>query len=296
MRTLHLTGLALAIATGFALPLAGRPKPRWAGPFLRLRSSRSNRRSSSSLATISAGTTTAGRARAGTGATTRGVPATAGAAATVGMAGAAVSGTAIAARMSWRRARASSIRRMVDGGPIRPSTTRPSTMSFVRRNSMRPRTLSSVRRNFTAPPHLMSVAMARGRVIATAALSSRRTSDLALRVSPTRPPPGFSFCRCGPQSTRRSAGRWLGDATNGRSGMWERRLTPASTPAFTTGRVPPRGRQALLASMGSRLHLPRLRQPWRPEFTSMNISIAHLQPIVSLIAGVLILMMPRSLN
>ena len=28
----------------------------------------------------------------------------------------------------------------------------------------------------------------------------------------------------------------------------------------------------------------------------MNISIAHLQPIVSLIAGVLILMMPRLLN
>jgi len=28
----------------------------------------------------------------------------------------------------------------------------------------------------------------------------------------------------------------------------------------------------------------------------MNISIAHLQPIVSLVAGVLILMMPRLLN
>ena len=32
---------------------------------------------------------------------------------------------------------------------------------------------------------------------------------------------------------------------------------------------------------------------WNPE---MTISIAHLQPIVSLIAGVLILIMPRLLN
>jgi hypothetical protein len=32
---------------------------------------------------------------------------------------------------------------------------------------------------------------------------------------------------------------------------------------------------------------------WNPE---MTISIAHLQPIVSLIAGVLILFMPRLLN
>ena len=37
MKTLHLTGLALAIAAGFALPLAGSAKPQWAGPFPRHR-------------------------------------------------------------------------------------------------------------------------------------------------------------------------------------------------------------------------------------------------------------------
>jgi uncharacterized membrane protein YdbT with pleckstrin-like domain len=39
-----------------------------------------------------------------------------------------------------------------------------------------------------------------------------------------------------------------------------------------------------------------LRRPSQQERMPMNISIAHLQPIVSLIAGVLILMMPRLLN
>jgi hypothetical protein len=46
----------------------------------------------------------------------------------------------------------------------------------------------------------------------------------------------------------------------------------------------------------NRPHHPRILQTSQPERTPMNISIAHLQPIVSLIAGVLILMMPRLLN
>jgi hypothetical protein len=46
----------------------------------------------------------------------------------------------------------------------------------------------------------------------------------------------------------------------------------------------------------SRLHCPRFFQTSQQERTPMTLSIAHLQPIVSLIAGVLILMMPRLLN
>jgi uncharacterized membrane protein YdbT with pleckstrin-like domain len=42
--------------------------------------------------------------------------------------------------------------------------------------------------------------------------------------------------------------------------------------------------------------LPTLSPDIELERMPMNISIAHLQPIVSLIAGVLILMMPRLLN
>jgi Protein of unknown function (DUF3096) len=51
----------------------------------------------------------------------------------------------------------------------------------------------------------------------------------------------------------------------------ERRLTP---PRITTGR----------------------RSQFREQELSMTISFAHLQPIVSLIAGILILIMPRLLN
>ena len=46
----------------------------------------------------------------------------------------------------------------------------------------------------------------------------------------------------------------------------------------------------------SRLQRPRNLQTSQQERLPVNISIAHLQPIVSLIAGVLILMMPRLLN
>ena len=41
---------------------------------------------------------------------------------------------------------------------------------------------------------------------------------------------------------------------------------------------------------------PRFLQTSQQERMPMTLSIAHLQPIVSLIAGVLILMMPRLLN
>jgi hypothetical protein len=45
-----------------------------------------------------------------------------------------------------------------------------------------------------------------------------------------------------------------------------------------------------------RLHRPRLLHTSQQERILVTLSIAHLQPIVSLIAGVLILMMPRLLN
>jgi hypothetical protein len=41
---------------------------------------------------------------------------------------------------------------------------------------------------------------------------------------------------------------------------------------------------------------PRLFEPLRRERVSMILGIAHLQPIVSLIAGVLILIVPRLLS
>lgn len=55
-----------------------------------------------------------------------------------------------------------------------------------------------------------------------------------------------------------------------------------------------------LDSLASRLGFTEAIAPWktnsRSENSDMTISIGHLQPIISLIAGVLILIMPRLLN
>ena len=84
MRMLHLTGLALAISAGMALPLAGSAKAAMGGALPSTQILPVEQAQFYSLATTSVGTTTAGRARAGTGATTPGTPATVGAAAKAG--------------------------------------------------------------------------------------------------------------------------------------------------------------------------------------------------------------------
>ena len=58
----------------------------------------------------------------------------------------------------------------------------------------------------------------------------------------------------------------------------------------------PSSRETLVAREENSSPTRTRRQPSQQERIAMNISIAHLQPIVSLIAGVLILMMPRLLN
>ena len=154
-------------------PAAGGLGPSRDGrrPSFELRSSRSNRRSSSSLATISVGTTTAGRARAGTGATTLGAPGTAGAAATAGTAGTEAH---ITAREACR------------GRPM--ASVRQSSMrhSFVRQSSnrrIRPRLLAALR------PTTMS----------SARPNQRR------RFHPRRCPPRRYAAWRGPKSWRRQA-------------------------------------------------------------------------------------------
>jgi hypothetical protein len=51
-----------------------------------------------------------------------------------------------------------------------------------------------------------------------------------------------------------------------------------------------------IAARANRRQGPRLFEPSPRERVSMILSIAHLQPIVSLIAGILILIVPRLLN
>jgi hypothetical protein len=58
----------------------------------------------------------------------------------------------------------------------------------------------------------------------------------------------------------------------------------------------PRARDALCPKREITPTPTRLLKTSQQERTPVTVSIAHLQPIVSLIAGVLILMMPRLLN
>lgn len=57
-----------------------------------------------------------------------------------------------------------------------------------------------------------------------------------------------------------------------------------------------RSEVSLGVSLWENGRLERRRQPSNTGNMNMTISIAHLQPIVSLIAGILILIMPRLLN